>query len=247
MRPPGFNQSNVQSNQGNQNRYQGNNFNSNQNRGGNFNQNRQNNQGAVYQTPYQPPTTQPSINQALPPVPQIHCVSKTDFENYARANDANMNHLQMKFDNFQRNQNDFQRSYNDSQKKQDDFQTMMLSFMQNYHNNQASSSSSLPSNTIPNPRNEAKAITTRSGVSYDGPPIPPPVVEKESEVTKDTELPSTEDIQPQSVQDLGKDKEPIDEPCVEKTKPSLPYPSRLAKEKLCEKDDILASKYMEIF
>ncbi|GJX56576.1 reverse transcriptase domain-containing protein, partial [Tanacetum coccineum] len=65
------------------------------------------------------------------------------------------------------------------------------------HTNQASSSSSLPSNTIPNPRNEAKAITTRSGASYDGPPIPPPVVEKEPEVTKDTELPSTEDIQPQ--------------------------------------------------
>ncbi|GJT75611.1 hypothetical protein Tco_1042336 [Tanacetum coccineum] len=56
---------------------------------------------------------------------------------------------------------------------------MMLSFMQSYHTNQPSSSSSLPSNTIPNPRNEAKAITTRSGVSYDGPPIPPPVVEKE--------------------------------------------------------------------
>ncbi|GJS71430.1 hypothetical protein Tco_0704271 [Tanacetum coccineum] len=68
--------------------------------------------------------------------------------------------------------------------------------MQSYHTNQASSSSSLPSNTIPNPRNEAKAITTRSGASYDGPPIPPPVVEKEPEVTKDTELPSTEDIQP---------------------------------------------------
>ncbi|GJX98155.1 reverse transcriptase domain-containing protein [Tanacetum coccineum] len=49
MRPPGFNQPNVQNNQGNQSRYQGNNFNSNQNRGGNFNQNRQNNQGAVYQ------------------------------------------------------------------------------------------------------------------------------------------------------------------------------------------------------
>ncbi|GJS20136.1 reverse transcriptase domain-containing protein [Tanacetum coccineum] len=59
MRPPGFNQPNVQSNQGNQSRYQGNNFNSNQNRGGNFNQNRQNNQGAVYQAPpYQPPTNQ---------------------------------------------------------------------------------------------------------------------------------------------------------------------------------------------
>nr|GFC33366.1 reverse transcriptase domain-containing protein [Tanacetum cinerariifolium] len=44
------------------------------------------------------------------------------------------------------------------------------------------------SNTIPNPRNEAKAITTRSGISYDGPRIPPPVVEKEPEATKDTEL-----------------------------------------------------------
>ncbi|GJZ53117.1 hypothetical protein Tco_0608002 [Tanacetum coccineum] len=117
-----------------------------------------------------------------------------------------------------------------------------------YHTNQASSSSSLPSNTIPNPRNEAKAITTRSGVSYDGPPIPPPVVEKEPEVTKDTELPSTEDIQPQVVQDLGKDKEPIKEPSLaQKTKTSLPYPSRLAKEKIREKDDILASKFMEIF
>ncbi|GJW39493.1 reverse transcriptase domain-containing protein [Tanacetum coccineum] len=114
------------------------------------------------------------------------------------------------------NQNDFQRVYNDSQKKQDDFQKMMLSFMQSYHTNQASSSSSLPSNTIPNPRNEAKAITTRSGVSYDRPPIPPPVVEKEvvekrNQVTKDTELPSTEDIQPQVVQDLGKDKRLADE------------------------------------
>ncbi|GJT31833.1 reverse transcriptase domain-containing protein [Tanacetum coccineum] len=48
--------------------------------------------------------------------------------------------------------------------------------------NQPSNSSSLPSNTIPNPRNEAKAITTRSGVSYNGPPIPPSVVEKENEL-----------------------------------------------------------------
>ncbi|GJY03634.1 hypothetical protein Tco_0369574 [Tanacetum coccineum] len=133
-------------------------------------------------------------------------------------------------------------------KKQDDFQKMMLSFMQNYHTNQASSSSSLPSNTITNPRNEAKAITTRSGASYDGPPISPPVVEKEPEVTKDTELPSTEDIQPQVVQDQNQDKEPIKEPSfVQKTKTSLPYPSRLAKEKIREKDDILASKFMEIF
>ncbi|GJR00565.1 reverse transcriptase domain-containing protein [Tanacetum coccineum] len=205
----------------------------------------------IYQAPpYQPPTNQPLVNQALPPVSQIQGVSKTDFESYAKANDANMNNLQMKLDNFQRNQNDFQRVYNDSQKKQDDFQKMMLSFMQSYHTNQASSSSSLPSNTIPNPRNEAKAITTRSGVSYDGPPIPPPVVEKESEATKDTELPSTEDIQPPPlVQEQTKDKEPIEEPSfvANKAKPNLPYPSRLNKQKIREKDDILSSKFMEIF
>ncbi|GKA17403.1 reverse transcriptase domain-containing protein [Tanacetum coccineum] len=222
MKPPGFNQPNVQ-----------------------------NNQNQVYQAPpYQPPTNQPLVNQALPPVSQIPGVSKTDFESYAKANDANMNNLQMKLDNFQRNQNDFQRVYNDSQKKQDDFQKMMLSFMQSYHSNQPSSSSSLPSNTIPNPRNEAKAITTRSGVSYDGPPIPPPVVEKESEVTKDTELPSTKDIQPPPlVQEQTKDKEPIEEPSfvANKAKPNLPYPSRLNKQKIREKDDILSSKFMEIF
>ncbi|GJS20214.1 reverse transcriptase domain-containing protein [Tanacetum coccineum] len=191
----------------------------------------------------------PIVEQNVVPMADnpTNSVSKTEFENYSKANDANMNNLQMKLDNFQ---NDFQRVYNESQKKQDDFQKMMLGFMQNYHTNQPSSSSSLPSNTIPNPRNEAKAITTRSGISYDGPPIPPPVVEKESEVTKDTELPSTEDIQPPPfVQEQPKDKEPIEEPSfvANKAKPNLPYPSRLNKQKIREKDDILASKFMEIF
>nr|GEZ95786.1 reverse transcriptase domain-containing protein [Tanacetum cinerariifolium] len=143
----------------------------------------------------------------------------------------------------EKSQQDFQKSF---EKKQDDLQNQIMNFMQNFNNNKASSSSSLPSNTIPNPRNEAKAITTRSGISYDGPPIPPPGVEKEPKVTKDTELPSTKDIQPPSVQ--VPDKEPIDEPFVVlKPKTNLPYPSRLAKEKLCEKDDILATKFMEIF
>ncbi|GKB97106.1 reverse transcriptase domain-containing protein [Tanacetum coccineum] len=103
--------------------------------------------------------------------------------------------------------------------------------------------------TTPAPVKAERSQGTRSGVSYDGPPIPPPVVEKEPEVTKDTELPSTEDIQPPPlVHDLRKDKEPIKEPSfVQKTKTSLPYPSRLNKQKIREKDDILASKFMEIF
>ncbi|GKD31297.1 hypothetical protein Tco_1242075 [Tanacetum coccineum] len=62
----------------------------------------------------------------------------------------------------------------------------------------SSGSGSLPSNTVANLRGDLKAITTRSGISYDGPPIPPPfsplskVVEREPEVTKDTVQPSTE-------------------------------------------------------
>nr|GFA36426.1 reverse transcriptase domain-containing protein [Tanacetum cinerariifolium] len=65
-------------------------------------------------------------------------------------------------------------------------------------------------------------------------------VKEEPEATKDTELPSTENIQPPSVQVPKKDKEPIDEPfVVPKPKANLPYPSRFAKEKLRKKDDIL--------
>ncbi|GJR98877.1 reverse transcriptase domain-containing protein [Tanacetum coccineum] len=61
---------------------------------------------------------------------------------------------------------------------------------------------SLPSNTIANPKGDVKAITTRSGVSYNGPQIssPPKETENEPEVTKDTVQPSTKNIQPPVVQ-----------------------------------------------
>ncbi|GJV58541.1 hypothetical protein Tco_1459546 [Tanacetum coccineum] len=155
MKPPGFNQPNVQ-----------------------------NNQSRLYNQapPYQPPTNQPPINQVLPYQPPTNGVSKIDFESYSKANDANMNNLQMKLDNFQRNQNDFQRSYNDfqrsyndSQKKQDDFQNLMLGFMQNYHNNNTASTSrsgTLPSQTVTNPHQQINAITTRSGKTLEEPLTP---------------------------------------------------------------------------
>nr|GFA07927.1 hypothetical protein [Tanacetum cinerariifolium] len=114
----------------------------------------------------------------------------------------------------EKNRQDFQKKF---EQKQDDFQNQMMNFMQNLYNNKPSSSSSLLSNTIPNPKGEAKAITTRSGMTYKEPPIPPPGVEQQEaiEETTDTELPSTEDIQPPSVQvEVQKDK-PIEEPSVE--------------------------------
>nr|GEU38663.1 reverse transcriptase domain-containing protein [Tanacetum cinerariifolium] len=124
---------------------------------------------------------------------------------------------------------------------------------ENLYNNKSSSSSSLPSNTIPNPKGEAKAITTRNGITYKELPIPPPGVEQQEpiEETTDTEHPSTEDIQPLLVQvqvEVQEDK-PIEKPAVviPKAKANLPYPSRLVKEKIRKKDDILAAKFMEIF
>nr|GFC20472.1 reverse transcriptase domain-containing protein [Tanacetum cinerariifolium] len=57
----------------------------------------------------------------------------------------------------------------------------MMQFLQNLYN-KPSSSSSLPSNTIPNPKGEAKAITTRSGMSYKEPPIPPTSVSQQEPV-----------------------------------------------------------------
>ncbi|GKA86573.1 reverse transcriptase domain-containing protein [Tanacetum coccineum] len=132
-------------------------------------------------------------------------------------------------------------------------------------NNNTSGSGTLPSNTIPNPRNECKGITTRSGVVLDGPlpPMPPPYVNpdnekaKETEVTKDQVQPtssqSTARVQPLVVQIKekvqNKEKEPDVEPRVVnepvKTKTNLPYPSRVEKDKNRERDDILASNFPE--
>ncbi|GJV57289.1 hypothetical protein Tco_1458294 [Tanacetum coccineum] len=110
-----------------------------------------------------------------------------------------------------------------------ELKNMMASFFQM---NTASSSGtgSLPSNTVANPRGDLKAITTRSGISYDGPPIPPlpKVVEREPEVTKDTVQQSTKNIQPPIVQIQA----PIDEPVVApKPKSSITYPSRAKQQK----------------
>ncbi|GKD96129.1 reverse transcriptase domain-containing protein [Tanacetum coccineum] len=127
--------------------------------------------------------------------------------------------------------------------------TNLTNLLTNFVNSNTASTlglGSLPSNTIANPKGDIKAITTRSRVSYNGPQVPPPpsflpkVVEHEPEAIKDMVQPMPEDVQPSVVQ--------IDEPVVAPiTKPTLPYPSRANKEKLHEKDDLLALKFMEIF
>nr|GEW77145.1 reverse transcriptase domain-containing protein [Tanacetum cinerariifolium] len=126
------------------------------------------------------------------------------------------------------------------------------------NSNSASTSSSgtLPSNTIINPKSDLKAITTRSGVSYDGPQIPPPVVKNEPEVTKDTVNPTnngnTEDVQHQAIQSesLVLISELAIAP-VSASKPnlksSIPYPSRRNDERNREKANNQIEKFYQIF
>ncbi|GJX28116.1 reverse transcriptase domain-containing protein [Tanacetum coccineum] len=202
IRPPSFPP--IQNNQNRFNQNQGNNF--NQNRGTNFNQNRGNNfyQGQIYQ----PPTSQPLVYPAHPyqaPAPQMQGVSKTDFENYVKANDAVLRNMQNQGQGLQNRMTNL---------------TEMLSKFVNYNTASSSSLGSLPSNTVTNPKEDLKGITTRSGVAYQGPTIPttfsPKVVERRTEVTKDMVFPTnngiTEDVQPPAVP--FKNQNPVSEPVV---------------------------------
>nr|GEX48329.1 DNA-directed DNA polymerase [Tanacetum cinerariifolium] len=125
-------------------------------------------------------------------------------------------------------------------------------------------------NTITNPKEELKGITTRSGTAYQGPTIPttfsslPPVVERETEVAKDmvhhTNNGSTKDVQPPVVQteSLILNSEPVVAPIIEPVaapvsalkpnlKPSIPYPSRLQDQKLRDKANDQKEKFFQIF
>ncbi|GKA43493.1 hypothetical protein Tco_0736217 [Tanacetum coccineum] len=116
----------------------------------------------------------------------------------------------------------------------------------------------LPSNTIINPKVDLKGITTRSGVAYQGPTIPtttsslPKVVKRETEVTKDTVPPinngSIKDVQPLvvQVQPQVPNYEPVVAPVSAlkpNLKPSIPYPSRLNDQKICEKANNQIEKF----
>nr|GEZ04359.1 reverse transcriptase domain-containing protein [Tanacetum cinerariifolium] len=86
-------------------------------------------------------------------------------------------------------------------------------------------SGTLPSNTITNPKEELKGITTRSGVAYQGPTIPTPskVVKQGIEMTKDQVAP------------------------MPNLKSSIPYPSRRNNERRRDQANEQIEKFYEIF
>ncbi|GKF71909.1 hypothetical protein Tco_0208023, partial [Tanacetum coccineum] len=101
---------------------------------------------------YQAPAYQAPAYQA--PAPQIQGVSKEDFQAYVKANDAVMRNMQTQGQNMQNQLTNL---------------TDMLSKFVTF--NTASTSGTLPSNTVTNPNKDLKGITTRSGVAYKGPTI----------------------------------------------------------------------------
>ncbi|GJS49289.1 reverse transcriptase domain-containing protein [Tanacetum coccineum] len=205
MAPPGFAPMQNSQNRYNQNQGQGNNF----NRGNNFHGNQgfqvPNNHAPNFQNqgfqnqPFQVPNNQ--VQQGIP----------NEFSSYMKANESLMRNMQSQINelrgNFSKQEESLRRNLNN------DMRSILGSFFQN----QASTLGILLSNTIPNPKGEMNAITTRSGsIAHIQPPvIPIPIPE------------------PDVLRTLPK--------------PNIPYPSRLNQEKLREKSNARMMKFLEIF
>nr|GFC35899.1 reverse transcriptase domain-containing protein [Tanacetum cinerariifolium] len=118
-------------------------------------------------------------------------------------------------------------------------------------NMQSQGQSTLPGNTITNPKEDLKGITTRSGVAYQGSPS-----KQETKVTKDqVQNPSSQNtapIQPSVIQ--SESQASVSEPVVAPVsasmpnlKPSIPYPSRRDNEKRRDQANEQIEKFYEIF
>ncbi|GJV65355.1 reverse transcriptase domain-containing protein [Tanacetum coccineum] len=219
MAPPGFAPMQNSQNRYNQNQGQGNNF----NRGNNFH----GNQGFQNQ-PFQAP-----INHALnfqnqgfqnqpfqAPNNQVQQGISNEFSSYMKSNESMMRNMQTQINvlrgDFNKQEESLRRNLNN------DMRSILGSFFQN----QASTSGTLPSNTIPNPKGSGTRntmeTTDKEQTNFQG---------------------STAHIQP-PVNHI-----PIPEPDVPKIlpKPIIPYPSRLNDQKLREKATNQMEKFFQIF
>nr|GEV78721.1 reverse transcriptase domain-containing protein [Tanacetum cinerariifolium] len=214
------------------------------------------NQPPAYQAPaYQALVYQASVHQTQIPQPQV--VTTNEFTNFMKENNAILKNMQTNMTSLT-NLNL-------------ELKNMFGQFMKM---NTASSlgSRTLPGNTITNPKEDLKGITTRSGTAYQGPTIPTttttssssPVVEHETGVTKDKVHPtnngSTEDVQPSVVSTESPilNFEPVISPIIvpiaspvsapkPNQRPSIPYPSILQDQKLCDKANDQREKFFQIF
>nr|GFA21629.1 reverse transcriptase domain-containing protein [Tanacetum cinerariifolium] len=112
--------------------------------------------------------------------------------------------------------------------------TDMMSKFVSANTTSSSGSGTLPGNTITNPKEELKGITTRSGVAYQGPKTPSPS-KQGTKVTKDqVQTPSSQNTAPVEHSVIQSESqasvfEPVVAPVsapMPNLKPFIPYPSR---------------------
>ncbi|GJW44270.1 reverse transcriptase domain-containing protein [Tanacetum coccineum] len=176
-------------------------------------------------------------------------VSKTDFENYVKANDAVLRNMQ-----------------NQGQGLQNQMTNLTEMLSKFITSNIASNSGTLPSQTVTNPREHVNAITTRSGKTCEGPStplVPTPVVStplKEPEQNPEMSMDKVQKPSSESTAQVPplEDHDSIPKPKAKKTvqepnspdpdsyQPKLPYPERM---KVREKDKPSAqqSRFMKLF
>nr|GEU92273.1 reverse transcriptase domain-containing protein [Tanacetum cinerariifolium] len=152
-----------------------------------------------------------------------------EFSSYKKANDQMMRNMQNQINSLKGEfKNDIQNTMKSQQtvlmEQQNAFQNKLQNMLSGFFQNQSSTSGTLPSNTIPNPKGEMKNERPRrqriKSKHFQG---------------------STAHIQPLVT--------PISEPDVPKTlpKPNIPYPSRLNDQKICEKATNQMEKFFQIF
>ncbi|GJT82672.1 reverse transcriptase domain-containing protein [Tanacetum coccineum] len=206
---------------------------------------------------YQSPPIQPPVYQAPPQ--QIQGVSKTDFENYVKANDVVLRNMQNQGQGLQNQMRNL---------------TEMLSKFITSNTASSSNSGTLPSETVTNPREHVNAITTQSGKTCEGhstPLVPTPIVSnplKEPEQNLETSmdkvqkpsLESTAQVPPPEEEDsifieIPKPKAKktvnieIQEPNSPKPtsyQPKLPYPERM-KVRENDKPSAQHSRFLKMF
>nr|GEU75961.1 DNA-directed DNA polymerase [Tanacetum cinerariifolium] len=174
-----------------------------------------------------------------------------EFSSYKKFNDQMMRNMQNQINSLKGEfKNEIQNTMKTQQtvlmEQQNAFQNNLQNMLSGFFHNQSSTSGTLSSNNIPNLKGKIKAITTRSGVAYEGPSIPTPrkVVKRETKETTDKEQTnfqgSTAHIQPPVT--------PIPKPGVLKTlpKPNIPYPLRLNDQKLHKKATNQMEKFFQI-
>nr|GEZ14478.1 reverse transcriptase domain-containing protein [Tanacetum cinerariifolium] len=167
--PPGF--APVQNNSNRFNQGQGNYFNQANifNQGNNFRGNNfQNNQGYRAQMNNAPNFQNQGFQNQPFSVPNNHIQPSVpnEFLSYIKSNEimvkSTQNQLNVLRNDFNKQEENLRKNLND------DMRNILSSFFQN----QPSTSGTLLSNTIPNPKGEMKAVKTRSGLAYEGPSIP---------------------------------------------------------------------------